>query len=71
MPFGLITVEEFCEAVGISEAREPGARHDTVGKRHRMRRQAVEEWLSDEEARGSAECAHAAAEEQEPLALTG
>jgi excisionase family DNA binding protein len=70
----LLTVADFCRAVGMSrstwqklkrEGRTP--RLVTVGGIQRIRREAVEEWLAENEARASADAAHKAAGGPEPL----
>ena len=72
----LLTIADFCQTVGISRSTwHKLKRHRmtpaivTVGGIQRIRREAVEEWLAENEAKASADAAHKASEGPEPLAI--
>lgn len=72
----LLTIGDFCQRVGISRSTwHKLKRHRmtpaivTVGGIQRIRREAVEEWLSENEAKASAEAAHKASEGPESVAV--
>jgi len=72
----LMTVADFCKTIGISRStwhklkrtgRTPAI--ITAGGIQRIRREAVEEWIAENEARASAEVAHKASEGPAPLTI--
>lgn len=72
----LLTVADFCKQVGISRSTWHKLKRQgetpaivSVGGIQRIRREAVEEWLAENEARAAATVAHKAAEGREPLTL--
>lgn len=72
----LLTVSGFCQAIGISRStwQKMKRQHQTpaivtVGGIQRIRREAAEEWLAENEARASAATAHDASEGPEPLTI--
>lgn len=72
----LMTVTDFCQTVGISRStwhklkrQNLTPRVITLGGIQRIRREAVEEWLAENEARASADTAHEASEGQDPITL--
>jgi len=72
----LLTIADFCQTVGISRSTWHKLKRNrmtpaivTVGGIQRIRREAVEEWLAENEARVSADAAHKASEGPEPLAV--
>ena len=72
----LLTVTDFCQIAGISRSTwHKLKRHRmtpaivTVGGIQRIRREAVEEWLDENEAGASADAAHKASESPDPLAV--
>lgn len=73
-PLDVLTVSEFCEAVGISRStwhklkrlgKAPAIVN--IGGIQRIRREAIETWLAENEARATADVAHNAVEGAEPL----
>ena len=72
----VLTVSEFCEAFGISRSTwHKLKRQDnapaivSIGGIQRIRREAIETWLSENEARATANAAHNAYEGAEPLCV--
>lgn len=72
----LLTVTDFCRAIGISRStwhklKRQGATPAivNVGGIQRIRREAVEDWLAENEAKASADAAHMASEGPDPLAV--
>lgn len=72
----VLTVSEFCDAVGISRSTWHKMKRQgkvpaivNVGGVQRIRREAIETWLSENEVRASADIAHNATESAEPLCL--
>lgn len=72
----LLTIADFCQMIGISRSTwHKLKRHRmtpaivTVRGIQRIRREAVEEWLAENEARASADAAHKTSEGPEPLAI--
>ncbi len=72
----LLTVTEFCRLSGISRSTWQKLKRNgmtpaivTVGGIQRIRREAVEEWLAENEAKVSADAAHKASEGTEPLTV--
>ena len=72
----LLTVADFCHTVGISRStwhklKRVGATPAiiTVGGIQRIRREAIEEWLAENEAKASADAAHKAIEGPAPLTV--
>lgn len=72
----LMTVADFCQTIGISRSTwhklkraDQTPRIITVGGIQRIRREAVEEWLSENEVLASANAAHMASEGSEPLVV--
>ena len=70
----LLTVAEFCEALGISRSTWHKLKRQgkapaivNIGGIQRIRREAIETWLSENEARATADAAHQATECAEPL----
>ncbi len=70
----VLTVSQFCDAVGISRSTWYKLKRQgkapaivNVGGIQRIRKEATEAWLSENEARGTADAAHNAAEGAEPL----
>jgi len=70
----VLTVSEFCEAVGISRSTWHKLKRQgkapaiiNIGGIQRIRRDAIEAWFSENEARATADTAHNAAEGAEPL----
>lgn len=70
----VLTVSEFCEAVGISRSTWHKLKRQgktppivNIGGIQRIRREAIEAWFSENEARATANAAHNAAEGPEPL----
>jgi predicted site-specific integrase-resolvase len=69
-------VADFCLAVGISRSTWHKLKREsstpaivTVGGIQRIRREAVEEWLAENETRVSADVAHKASEGPAPLTI--
>lgn len=72
----LLTVADFCQTVGISRSTWHKLKRNhvtpaivTVGGIQRIRREAVEDWLAENEAKVSTDAAHKASEGPEPLAV--
>lgn len=72
----LLTIADFCQTVGISRSTWHKWQRNrmtpaivTVGGIQRIRREAVEDWLAENEAKVSAAAAHKASEDPEPLAV--
>ena len=72
----LLTITDFCQTVGISRSTWHKLKRYhmtpaivTVGGIQRIRREAIEEWLAENEAKASADVAHKASEGPEPLAV--
>jgi len=72
----LLTIADFCRTVGISRSTwHKLKRHRmtpavvNVGGIQRIRREAVEEWLAENEARASADAVHTASEGPETQAV--
>ncbi len=72
----LLTVADFCQTVGISRSTwhklkraNQIPRIITVGGIQRIRREAVEDWISENEARALTDAAHQSSEGPEPLAI--
>ena len=72
--FYVLTVSEFCQSVGISRSTWHKLKREgkapaivNVGGIQRIRREAIEAWLSENEERATAEAAHKATEGAEPL----
>ncbi len=72
----LLTVADFCRTVGISRStwhklKRNGATPTIVsaGGIQRIRREAIEDWISENEVKASADAAHKASEGPEPLAV--
>lgn len=72
----LITVTDFCQAVGISRSTWHNLKRKgqtpamvMVGGIQRIRREAVEDWLAENEIRGTADLAHHEAEAPEPVTV--
>jgi excisionase family DNA binding protein len=70
----VLTVSEFCEAVGISSSTWHKLKRQgkapaivNIGGIQRIRREAIETWLAENEARTTADAAHNAVEGAEPL----
>jgi len=72
----LMTVADFCRTMGISRStwhklkrtgRTPAI--ITAGGIQRIRREAVEEWIAENEARAAADTAHKASEGPSPLTV--
>jgi excisionase family DNA binding protein len=72
----LLTVADFCQAVGISRSTWHKLKRNhmtpaivTIGSIQRIRREAVEDWLAENEARLTASATQKASEGQSPLAI--
>jgi excisionase family DNA binding protein len=72
----LLTIADFCQTVGISRSTWHKLKRNcmtpaivTVGGIQRIRREAVEDWLAENEARFTADAAHKAIEGQSPIAI--
>lgn len=72
----VLTVSEFCEAVGISRSTWHKLKRQgkapaivNIGGIQRIRREAIEAWFSENETRATADAAHNAAESAEPLCV--
>jgi len=72
----LLTIADFCQTVGISRSTWHKLKRNrmtpaiiTVGGIQRIRREAVEDWLAENEARFTADTAHKASEGQSPIAI--
>ena len=72
----LMTVADFCKTIGISRStwhklkrtgRTPAI--ITAGGIQRIRREAVEEWIAENETRAAADTAHKASEGPSPLTV--
>lgn len=70
----LLTVADFCQTIGISRSTWHKLKRQrqtpavvTVGGIQRIRREAVEDWLAENETRASIGTAHRASEAPEPL----
>jgi len=70
----VLTVSEFCQAVGIGRSTWNKMKRQgkapaivKIGGIQRIRREAIEAWLSENEVRATADAAHNAAESAEPL----
>ncbi len=70
----VLTVSEFCQAVGISRSTWHKLKRQgkapaivSIGGIQRIRREAIEAWFSENEARATADAAHNAAESAQPL----
>jgi len=72
----LLTVADFCQSVGISRSTWHKLKRlkqtpaiISVGGIQRIRREAIEEWLAENEAKASADAAHKASEGPSPLTV--
>ena len=70
----VLTVSEFCKVVGISRSTWHKLKRQSkapaivnIGGIQRIRREAIEAWFSENEARATANAAHSATESAEPL----
>jgi excisionase family DNA binding protein len=73
-PLDVLTVSEFCQSVGISRSTWHKLKRKgktpaivSVGGIQRIRREAIETWLSENEERANADAAHNAVEGAETL----
>jgi predicted DNA-binding transcriptional regulator AlpA len=72
----LLTVTNFCKIVGISRSTWHKLKREnaapaiiSINGIQRIRREAVEDWLAENEARFTANAAHRASEGQSPLVI--
>lgn len=69
----LLTIADFCQTVGISRSTWQKLKRNrmtpaivTVGGIQRIRREALKEWLAENEAKASADSTHKASEGSQP-----
>lgn len=72
----LMTVADFCQTIGISRSTWHKLKRTgqtpaiiTAGRIQRIRREAVEEWIAENEERATADTAHKASEGPSPLTV--
>lgn len=72
----MMTVADFCQTIGISRSTWHKLKRTgqtpaivTAGGIQRIRREAVEEWIAENEAKASADLAHKASEGPSPLTI--
>ena len=72
----LMTVADFCKTIGISRSTWHKLKRTgqapaiiTAGGIQRIRREAVEEWIAENEERASADTVHKASEGPSPLTV--
>jgi excisionase family DNA binding protein len=73
---GVLTVSEFCQSVGISRSTWHKLKRQSktpaivsVGGIQRIRREAVEEWIAENEERATADSTHKGSEGPSPITV--